>query len=208
MRALFGDVNFALGTLLAMFAVRFVISMTSYGCGAPGGLFAPLLVLGALHGFVFAHLTGLDAQACAVVGMAAYFTAIVRAPLTGVVLITEMTLNYNLMLPLLLACAAASMVCELAKSPPIYDALEERDTVAIDLLVREGAPWVGIRFEDLDLPEGVESEDEVLRAGSKIIVSMSATRDEALLSQIRAGCGFSNLSEPAATVDGTHSSVS
>lgn len=205
MRALFGEVDFAMGTLLALFGVRFVISMTSYGCGAPGGLFAPLLVLGALHGFVFAGLTGLDAQACAVVAMAAYFTAIVRAPLTGVVLITEMTLNYNLMLPLLLACAAASMVCELTKSPPIYDALEELDTLAIDLIVRPGAPWIGSKVDDLDLPEGVECRDEVLRAGSKLVVSMRAAQDETILASLREGCGFSKISEPAATVDGTNS---
>src|SRR5206468_3257889 len=63
----------------------------------------------------------------AVVGMAAYFTAIVRAPLTGVVLIIEMTGNYEQMLPLLISCFCAYAVAEYLRSLPIYEALLERD---------------------------------------------------------------------------------
>lgn len=205
MTSLFGGtIPFTTGALLALFAVRFLISITSYGCGAPGGIFAPLLVLGALHGFVFARLTGLSEQPCAVVAMAAYFTGIVRAPLTGVVLITEMTLNYNLMLPLLLACGAASMVCEWTKNPPIYDALEETDTTALELTVRHGAPFAGKTLDELGLPEGLECEDEVLRTGSRLKVAFGLARDEALLARLREGCGFSQISEAPATVDATH----
>ena len=76
------------------FVLRFGLTMVSYGCGAPGGIFAPLLVLGALIGLAvgeIAHLVlpGLinHPESFAVVGMAAYFAAIVRAPLTGIVLI-------------------------------------------------------------------------------------------------------------------------
>ena len=183
MTALFGGAEFSFSMLLMLFGVRFVISMTSYGCGAPGGIFAPLLVLGALHGFVFAHLTGLAPEACAVVSMAAYFTAIVRAPLTGVVLITEMTLNYNLMLPLLLACTAASAVCELTRSPAIYDALEERDTLALELTVQEGSALDGTSADDL--PEGVECADGVLVGGSVLRVSFRFAKDESALEQLR-----------------------
>lgn len=203
MTLLFRGGSFPLQTLALLFVVRFVISMTSYGCGAPGGLFAPLLVLGALHGFVFAGLTGLAAEPCAVVAMGAYFTAIVRAPLTGVVLIVEMTLNYNLMLPLLVACLAASMVCELAKSPPIYDALLEVDTAALELTVRPGAPYVG-RSAD-DLPEGVDCADDVLREGSRLLISI---RDEEMVSELRQGCGFSEISESVTTLDETTHSES
>ena len=59
----------------------------------------------------------------AVVRMAAYFTAIVRAPLTGIVLILEMTRNYEQMLPLLASCFCAYAVAEYMKDPPIYEAL-------------------------------------------------------------------------------------
>src|SRR5262249_10920687 len=88
----------ALAAIPRWFLLRFVLSMASYATGAPGGIFAPLLVLGALVGLgigevthlFFPHLVPVPAI-FAVVGMAAYFTAIVRAPLTGIVLIIEMT---------------------------------------------------------------------------------------------------------------------
>ncbi|MCK7481090.1 MAG: chloride channel protein [Candidatus Moduliflexus flocculans] len=93
------------------FIIRFLLTTTNYATGAPGGIFAPLLVLGALIGFgvgQIAHnlvpeIVPIPAV-FAVVGMAAYFTAIVRAPLTGIMLIIEMTGNYSQMLPLLVSC--------------------------------------------------------------------------------------------------------
>jgi chloride channel protein, CIC family len=93
------------------FLLRFGLTMLSYGCGAPGGIFAPLLVSGALLGLgvgQLAHLPGAGVHPeTLVVGMAAYFAAIVRAPLTGIVLIAEMTNSYAQRLPLLVACFAA-----------------------------------------------------------------------------------------------------
>ncbi|MHB9034846.1 MAG: H(+)/Cl(-) exchange transporter ClcA [Anaerolineae bacterium] len=97
----------ALVLIPMFFIVRLALTSSSYGAGAPGGIFAPLLALGALlglavgqigHAFMPSVVT--IPAAFAVVGMAAYFTAIVRAPLTGIMLILEMTGNYNQMLPL------------------------------------------------------------------------------------------------------------
>ena len=65
-------------------------------------------------------------SALAVVGMAAFFTAVVRAPLTGLILITEMTANTTLLLPMLAACLSASIVPPLLGSAPIYDTLRQR----------------------------------------------------------------------------------
>ena len=95
---------------MPLLLLRFALTMGSYGSGAAGGIFAPLLVIGAQTGLLVAlvaerALPGAVGQptAYAVVGMAALFAAIVRAPLTGIVLIVEMTASYALMLPLLLA---------------------------------------------------------------------------------------------------------
>ena len=94
-----------------LFGLRFLLTMGSYGTGAAGGIFAPLLVLGALLGLGIGELgrewfplVAPEPLTVAVAGMAAYFTAIVRAPLTGIVLIVEMTGNYSLILPLFTAC--------------------------------------------------------------------------------------------------------
>jgi CIC family chloride channel protein len=65
-------------------------------------------------------------EAFAVVGMGALFTAIVRAPLTGIVLVIEMTASFVLLLPLLAACFGAMVVATLLRDEPIYDSLRAR----------------------------------------------------------------------------------
>jgi len=118
--------------VLPVFLLRFGLGAVSYAARTPGGLFAPLLVLGAQSGLLFGLLCGHwvpeavpDPKALAVVGMAAFFTAAVRAPLTGIVLVTEMTSNFTLLLPMLAACFAAMLVPTLLGNAPIYDSLRE-----------------------------------------------------------------------------------
>ncbi len=170
-RILEGDM--LLAAIPLWFLLRFGLTMISYATGAPGGIFAPLLVLGALIGLAFGDIAHYFAPAAvpepaifAVVGMAAYFTAIVRAPLTGIVLILEMTGNYSQMLPLLVSCFSAYAVAEWLKDLPIYEALLERDLlsgglrptykkpVVVEMAVEPGAPFVGREVKDLGLPQG------------------------------------------------------
>jgi CIC family chloride channel protein len=120
------------GVALA-FLLRFALGPASYAAGTPGGLFAPLLVLGAQCGQLFAGgcawlLPGVAPSpiAGAVVGMAAFFTAVVRAPLTGIVLVVEMTGSSTLLLPMLGACFAAMGTATWLRDAPIYDALRVR----------------------------------------------------------------------------------
>jgi len=116
-----------------VFLIRFGLGAVSYAAATPGGLFAPLLVLGAQLGlffglgcqFLFSDL-GIQPVAFAVVGMAAFFAGVVRAPLTGIVLVTEMTGNVTMLLPMLSACFAAMLFTTLLRNPPIYDSLKER----------------------------------------------------------------------------------
>ena len=128
------DGAFLPGTLCVVFLIRFVLGPISYAAATPGGLFAPMLVLGAQIGLLFftvSHylLPRLDASAdaFAVVGMAAFFTGVVRAPVTGIVLITEMTASFTMLLPMLGACFAAMLVPTLLGNPPIYTSLSLLD---------------------------------------------------------------------------------
>jgi CIC family chloride channel protein len=121
-------------TLSLVFVLRFLLGALSYAAGTPGGLFAPMLVLGSQSGVLFGMLCYPwfpnvipNAAAGGVVGMAAFFTAVVRAPLTGMVLVTEMTANSVLLLPMLAACFAAFVVAEALGNKPIYDSLLERE---------------------------------------------------------------------------------
>ncbi|MFE0578476.1 ClC family H(+)/Cl(-) exchange transporter [Streptomyces sp. NPDC058874] len=119
--------------LVVCLVVRFVAGPLSYAAATPGGLFAPLLALGALwgtltHAAAFPLLPAGTAgpAAFAAVGMAAVFTAVVRAPLTGVALVTEMTGTGALLLPLLTACFAAAVTADRLGSAPLYDTLRRR----------------------------------------------------------------------------------
>ena len=69
---------------------------------------------------------GLDPRAFAVAGMAAIFTGVVQAPITGIVLVTEMTASFPVLLPMISACFAAMLVPNLLGAAPIYDSLGAR----------------------------------------------------------------------------------
>ena len=125
--------RFPIAALAGIFLLRFAIGPWSYAAGCPGGLFAPMLVVGASFGAFFGevlnHLLpalGVTPFACAVVGMATLFTACVRAPLTGIVLAVEMTGRGDLMLPLLSASLMAMLTTMLLDREPIYETLKRR----------------------------------------------------------------------------------
>ena len=123
----------ALVMVVLVFILRFGLGAVSYAAGTPGGLFAPMLVLGSQSGLLFGSIckdwfpsVAPHPTAFAVVGMAAFFTAVVRAPVTGIVLVAEMTASFTLLLPMLGACCAAMLVPTVLCNAPIYDTLRQR----------------------------------------------------------------------------------
>lgn len=132
-----------LGMVVLTLVMKFLFSAVSFGSGAPGGIFFPLLILGALIGAVFA-MAGVEFFGLAPVyvnnfvllGMTGFFTAIVRAPLTGIILLFEMSGSISQMLPLSIVSVTAYIVATLMRSEPIYDSLLKRilkaDTIVHD----------------------------------------------------------------------------
>ncbi len=125
--------NLLFSTILLLFLGRFLFSAVSFGSGAPGGIFFPLLVLGGLIGGAFGTAAvdylGVDAvyfNNFIVLAMAGYFAAIVRAPLTGIILIFEMTGSLSHMLSLSVVSIVAYITATLMGSQPIYESLLER----------------------------------------------------------------------------------
>jgi CIC family chloride channel protein len=123
----------ALAVLPMLLLIRFGMTMISYGSGTAGGIFVPMFVLGALGGLFLGGMAHLLAptwfphpEVFVVLGMGALFTAVVRAPLTGLVLMIELTGSYAFMLPLLVSCLLAYGVAEAMNVPPIYEALRLR----------------------------------------------------------------------------------
>jgi H+/Cl- antiporter ClcA len=131
--------EYAIGFLLLLLAGKFFFTMLCFGSGVPGGIFLPMLVLGALGGAIFAKLAIaaqlMDAQwavTCIVFGMAAYFSAVVKSPVTGAILIMEMTGSYQHLLSLMLVSMTAFLVAEWAGSEPVYDMLLNRSLGLMD----------------------------------------------------------------------------
>lgn len=124
--------NPALMTLVVLLVVKFLFSALSFGSGAPGGIFFPLLILGAYCGAIFANiameflpLSGDLLPQFIILGMVGLFAGIVRAPITGIVLITEMTGNMNRMLDIAVVSSIAYIVANLLGNKPIYTSLLE-----------------------------------------------------------------------------------
>ena len=131
--------DYPLVFLLILLAGKFLFTMLCFGSGVPGGIFLPMLVLGAIGGAIFAKCAvflGLMAPAwsidCIVFGMAAYFAAVVKAPVTGSILIMEMTGSFEHMLALILVSMTAFLVADFSGSEPVYEML-----LARSLAVRE-----------------------------------------------------------------------
>ncbi|OAT45683.1 H+/Cl- exchange transporter [Proteus hauseri ATCC 700826] len=125
--------QYSLVALLIFFVLRTITSIISFASGAPGGIFAPTLALGTLFGSAFG-LTAtilfpeyqIEIGTFAIAGMGALFAATVRAPLTGIVLVLEMTDNYQLILPMIITCLGATMLAQLLGGRPIYTVLLEK----------------------------------------------------------------------------------
>lgn len=115
-------------TTAIVFIAHFFLTLLAYGSGAPGGLFAPALVLGSALGYLvgnveFAILHHQAQYTYAFAGMGAFFTAVVRVPITAIVIIFELTADFNLVLPLMIACAVAYIVAETVFRGSIYQHL-------------------------------------------------------------------------------------
>lgn len=117
--------------LLLLYVVKSLLLMVCFGSGLPGGIFFPLLVLGSLAGQVFGgvlvELGVLEPQYVLIVSlmaMAGHFSSIVRAPLTGILLVTEMTGSFANMLSLGIVVLIAYLIAEAFHSEPIYESLQ------------------------------------------------------------------------------------
>ena len=189
--------EFAVPALALLLILKFVFSTASFGSGSPGGIFLPLLVLGAVTGGLFSEALGITGgngeyiTAFVVIGMAGFFSAIVRAPVTGVVLITEMTGDFTTLLPLVLVSLIAYVTAEALGAQPIYTqllaritgrragrsrmmSLRERKTI-IDAEVHVGSRMDGGSVSEFGLPLGTlivsvtRGSDEIIPDGQTIL---------------------------------------
>ena len=166
------------------FLIRFVWSTFSYASGLPGGIFLPILTLGSLLGFGFGlgmHQIGFISTSVLVnflvLGMAGYFGAISKAPLTAIILVTEMVGDFRQLMTIAVVTLVAYIVMDLLKGEPIYEAMfanlsipKDREVIEptlIELTVSDKI--AGKRVRDLTLPKNVLITTQIHRKKSEVV---------------------------------------
>lgn len=125
--------DYSTGGLIILYLAKFLLLLIAFGSGVPGGIFLPMLLLGAIIGNVTGNISiqlfGLDSSYLInfiAFGMAGYFAAVVKAPITGIVLILEMTGSFSQILSLGLVVIVSYITADILKNEPIYEVLLER----------------------------------------------------------------------------------
>lgn len=123
-------------TLALVFVLKFSATAICFSSGISGGIFLPTLLIGAMlgslvgtvGGFIFPEATA-SLGAYALVGMGAYFVAVIRAPFTSILMVFELTRNYNIILPLMVANAVSYFISNRLHPGSIYESISEQDGI-------------------------------------------------------------------------------
>lgn len=174
--------------LVFLFLAKFSFTIASYATGVPGGIFAPLLAIASLGGLCLGRLFASFTPSIApypgvfgIIAMSAMFAASVRAPITGIVLILEMTANHEQLFALSVASLCAYLVAEYLREKPVYEALLELDLMSggetsakheepllLEATVEPGSAADGKRLKDIGILPGCLVV-LVRRAGREIV---------------------------------------
>ena len=128
--------QFSWQTTALVFVTQFGLTILAYAAGAPGGLFAPALILGSALGYLVglaevALISSESPYTFALAGMGAFFTSVVRVPVTAIIIVFEMTADFNLVLPLMISCAVSYIVAESVSEGSLYQHLLEASGIEL-----------------------------------------------------------------------------
>jgi CIC family chloride channel protein len=168
--------QFVWPVLLALALFKIIATTLSFSSGTPGGMFAPTLFIGAMLGaavgsfekIYFPHLTG-SIGSYALVGMGVLFAAFLRAPLTSVFMVLEVSGNYSIVLPVILANTIAYLISRVLQPVPILEQFTHQDGLYLPSMeeIREES---NLHLEDAIQPvtvpvlQGSESVEDTLRS--------------------------------------------
>ena len=186
--------DFAILFLVMLLLVKYLFTFFCFGSNVPGGIFFPLLAIGALVGSIMGKIflgLGIDESYYlnfVVLAMAGHFAAIVKAPMTGLILIFEMTGSLSQFLSLSLVVLVATVTSDLLKGEPIYDELLKRilkkegqlgasyyEDNYFKVTVHTGSICSNKRVMDLDFPSYVwittlqRGKHRILPTGSTVL---------------------------------------
>jgi CIC family chloride channel protein len=136
--------QFAVRMLVLLAVFKIIATTLSFSSGTPGGMFAPTLFIGAMLGasvgsfekIFFPHLTG-SIGSYALVGMGVLFAAFLRAPLTSVFMVLEVSGNYSIILPVILANTIAYLISRSLQPVPIFELLTHQDGLYLPSMEEE-----------------------------------------------------------------------
>src|SRR5580698_119497 len=176
--------QFALKVLLLLAIFKIVATTVSFSSGTPGGMFAPTLFIGAMLGgavgsfekIFFPHLTG-SLGSYALVGMGVLFAAFLRAPLTSVFMVLEVSGNYSIILPVILANTIAYLISRSLQPVPIFELLTIQDGLYLPSMEEEREENE-LRVEDALEPVSYP----VVKGSDSIAQILSGDRKQDLLS--------------------------
>jgi len=124
--------------VIGIFACKWLATMASFGSGAPGGVFTPSLFMGAGSGYLFGTLAhdlwpaaANNPQAFALVGMGAFLSAASHAPVMAVIMLFEMTLSYDIILPLMACSVLAYYTSKSLEGDSLYSEAIKRKSAAV-----------------------------------------------------------------------------
>ena len=200
------------GVMFTLLVAKFLFGAICFACGAPGGTLYPLCILGtylgASFGMIALNISGFPNelwQEFAVIGMAGFFSATIKSPITGIVLVFELTGNMNNLLPLVTVALISFAVSDLLGSEPIYEALlarlsatpeeikekdiAKREKIIKSFVIPTGSDLANKKIKDIDwgrhaliitVERGEDSitpnGDIVLKAGDEIVFLVSQRR--------------------------------
>jgi chloride channel protein, CIC family len=145
------------------FVAQFILTLVAFGSGAPGGLFAPSLILGSCLGHIIGiselHITGAGSPTTyALAGMGGFFSAVSKVPITAIVIVFEMTTDFNLVLPLMIVCVTAYLVAEKMVPGSLYEKLLELKGIVLTKEVAVEGALTKLTAKDV-MQERVETLD-------------------------------------------------
>ncbi|MBE9211928.1 chloride channel protein [Plectonema cf. radiosum LEGE 06105] len=149
--------------VILVFVAEFILTLVAFGSGAPGGLFAPSLILGSCLGYLVGvaefNILGLSSpNTYALVGMGAFFSAVSKVPITAIMIIFEITTDFNLVLPLMIGSVTSYLVADKLIPGSLYTKLLQLNGIDIDTEVP-----INARFIQLTAQEVMQRQVETLQ---------------------------------------------
>lgn len=183
----------AVGVLVPLCLLKLAATVLSYSSGGAGGIFAPALFIGGMAGGAVGALDVALLQhgpaslgAFALVGMGAVFAGIIRAPITSVLIIVEMTGGYSLILPLMIANMLAYGIARHYRPTPIYEALLAQDGIVLHQ--REaGDALSGVRVADVPLDTRPYATFELATPLAALLSGLSSPERQEVFPVLSAG---------------------